>query len=78
MESALKRLREAGVKAEGRADIAHPMESLMDGLREYPPNEVVMLPDRETDWGSATEMGKRVREEIGLPVTAVEPADRAR
>lgn len=71
VQAALEKLREAGVKAEGRADIAHPMESLMDGLREYPPNEVVMLPDRETDWGSAAEMGRRVRDEVGLPVTTM-------
>lgn len=78
LRTALERLRDAGVKVEGRADIAHPMDSLMDGLREYPPNEVVMLPDRETDWGSAAEMGERVREEIGLPVTMVEAARSSR
>src|SRR5680860_513674 len=55
------RLRGAGVKAIGRADIAHPMDSLMDGLREYPPNEVVMLPDRETNWESAARMAERIR-----------------
>lgn len=71
LEGALRRLRDAGVKAEGRTDIAHPTDSLMDGLREYPPNEVVMLPDRETSWEPAAELAARVREEAGLPVTTV-------
>ena len=53
------------------------LTDLAPGLREYPPNEVLMLLDRESDWGSATEMGKRVREEVGLPVTVIEPARRA-
>ena len=74
LEAALGKLRDAGVNVAGRADIAHPMESLMDGLREYPPNEVLLLPDRETDWGSTVEMGERVRKEIGLPVTMLESA----
>jgi hypothetical protein len=47
-------------------------DSLMDGLREYPPNEVVMMPDRETSWDAAAEMASRVREEVGLPVTTID------
>jgi hypothetical protein len=43
----------------------------MDGLLAYPPNEVVMLPDREMNWDPATRMAERVRDEVGLPVTAV-------
>jgi hypothetical protein len=77
VERALARLRGAGVKADGRADIAHPMDSLMDGLREYPPNEVVMLPDREMNWDPATRMAERVRDEVGLPVTAIGPSSAA-
>jgi len=76
LQGALRRLRDAGVKADGRADISPPLDSLMDGLREYPPNEVVMLPDREIDWEAATEMADRVRREVGLPVTAVAPSAR--
>ncbi|MGE4121641.1 MAG: hypothetical protein AB7F97_09135 [Solirubrobacterales bacterium] len=77
VEAALARLRGAGVIADGRADIAHPMDSLMDGLREYPPNEVVMLPDRETSWESAARMAERVRAEVGLPVTTIDASARA-
>jgi hypothetical protein len=72
LRAALERLRVEGVKADGRVDIARPMDSLMDGLREYPPNEVVMLPRGEPGWEGAGELAERVRTETGLPVTAVE------
>lgn len=36
-------------------------------------NEVVMLPDREADWAAAAGLAERVRIEVGLPVTAVDP-----
>ena len=71
LQTALEKLRRAGVAAEGRVDLAHPNESLLDGLREYPPNEVVILPDRETNWAAAAEMAGRVRDEVGLPVTTI-------
>lgn len=71
LHGALRRLRAAGVDAQGRADIARPMDSLMDGLREYPPNEVVMLPGGEPGWEDAGGLAERVRAETGLPVTAV-------
>jgi hypothetical protein len=68
---ALETLRAAGVRASGRADIAEPMDSLLDGLREFPPNEVVMLSGGETQWESAGALAQRVRDEVGLPVTEV-------
>ncbi len=68
---ALQALQEAGVRAEGRADIAEPMESLLDGLREFPANEIVMLPGRAGDWEAASALAERVRSEAGLPVTEV-------
>lgn len=71
LHGALDRLRADGVVAEGRVDIAHPMDSLMDGLREYPPNEVVMLLGGEPGWEGASDLAERVRAETGLPVTAV-------
>jgi hypothetical protein len=70
--AALERLRVEGVKAEGRVDIAHPMDALLDGLREFPPNEVVMLPGGEHGWEDASDLAERVRAETGLPVTAVD------
>jgi hypothetical protein len=71
VNAALRALIEAGVPAEGRADIAEPMESLLDGLREFPPNEVLMLPGREAGWDAAGALAERVRAEAGLPVTEV-------
>lgn len=71
LESALNALHQWGVHAEGRADIAEPMESLLDGLREFPASEVVIAPGREMDWREATEMAERVRSETGLPVTEI-------
>jgi hypothetical protein len=71
LESALKSLRKAGVHAGGRTDIATPAESLLDGLREFPANEVVMLPDRAGDWDPACALAERVRSEAGLDVTEV-------
>jgi hypothetical protein len=74
LDAAVGSLRREGVKASGRADIAHPMESLLDGLREFPPNEILMLPGRETQWDAAAELAERVRDEAGLPVTAIGPS----
>ena len=53
VDAALQTLSAAGVQASGRADIAEPMDSLLDGLREFPPNEVVMLSGGEARWESA-------------------------
>jgi len=69
VNAALELLIDAGVRAEGRADIAEPMESLLDGLREFPPNEVLMLPGREAGWEAAEALAERVRAEAGVPVT---------
>jgi len=73
VDAAVRVLRGEGVKASGRTDIASPMESLSDGLREFPPNEIVMLPGREAQWDAAAELAERVRSQTGLPVTAVGP-----
>lgn len=73
VDAAVRALRGEGVSASGRTDIASPMESLSDGLREFPPNEIVMLPGREADWDAAGDLAERVRADTGLPVTAVGP-----
>jgi len=69
---AVRRLAVDGLYADGRADIADPMESLLDGLREFPPNEVLVLPDEEADWRQASDLAERLRAEAGMPVTALE------
>ena len=74
VDAAVRELHGEGVRASGRTNIASPMESLADGLREFPPNEIVMLPGREADWDAAGDLAERVRTETGLPVTAVGPS----
>jgi hypothetical protein len=71
VDAALQTLTAAGVQASGRAGVAEPMESLLDGLQEFPPNEVVMLSGGEPRWDSAGALAERVRAEVGLPVTEV-------
>ena len=71
VQTALQTLNAAGVRAHGRADIAEPMDALLDGLREFPPNEVVMLPGGEAGWEPAGALAERVRAEVGLPITEV-------
>jgi hypothetical protein len=69
VDDAVAQLEEGGVLARGRVDVASPMDSLLDGLREFPPNEVVMLPGSESGWDGASGLAERVRAEAGLPVT---------
>jgi hypothetical protein len=47
------------------------MRCLVDGLREFPATEVVMLRDGEGGWEGAESFATRVRAELGLPVTEV-------
>jgi hypothetical protein len=72
LEAALEALTRAGIKATGHADIGQPMSSLVDGLREFPATEVVMLRGGERGWENAERFADRVRTELGLPVTEVE------
>jgi nucleotide-binding universal stress UspA family protein len=74
IDAAVKSLGAAGVSASGRADVGEPMDSLLDGLREFPANEVVMLPRRERGWESAGATAERVRAEAGIPVTEIDAA----
>jgi len=74
VDAAVRELHGEGVRASGRTNIASPMESLADGLREFPPNEIVMLPGREAEWDAAGDLAERVRTETGLPVTAIGPS----
>jgi hypothetical protein len=71
VEAAVATLNRNGVEASGHVTVTEPMQSLLDGLREFPPNEVVLLPGRETGWQGTDTLAERVREEVGLPVTSV-------
>jgi hypothetical protein len=69
IDGALWKLRAAGMPAGGHADIGDPMTSLIDGLREFPATEVVMVHGGERGWPAADQFAERVRTELGLPVT---------
>jgi hypothetical protein len=75
VSSALQELHAAGVHADGRVDVAVPMESLLDGLREFAANEIVILPGGDAqarhggDWAAASALAERVHSEAGLAVT---------
>ena len=53
-------------------DIGQPMTCLIDGLREFPATEVLMLRDGEAGWDDAEQFAEHVRAEIGVPVTELE------
>lgn len=71
LDMALEVLQGAGVRAAGRVDLAAPAESLLDGLREYPANEIVMLPEGDGDWDAASALAERAQSEAGLAITEV-------
>ncbi len=72
VDTAVQTLRSAGVTARGHVDIGQPMNCLVDGLREFPATEVLMLRDGETGWDDAEQFAEHVRAEIGVPVTELE------
>jgi hypothetical protein len=78
LDTAVATLRRAGIKAAGRAAIGAPITRLLDGLREFPATEVVMLRGGEPGWQDAEKLAGRVRTELGVPVTEVAAADAAR
>jgi hypothetical protein len=74
VEAALGVLRGRGVRANGHVDeAADPLSAVLDGLREFPANEVVMLPGAEVGWRRAEVLADRVRRDIGLQVTELAP-----
>jgi hypothetical protein len=75
VDVALKTLVSKGIKANGHAAFGQPMTSLLDGLREFPASEVVMLNGGENDWEDASVFAERVRAELGLRVTEVNPSN---
>jgi nucleotide-binding universal stress UspA family protein len=73
LERAVKRLRDRGVRATGRIDDeGDPWQALLDGLREFPANEIVMIPGAEVGWADAELLAERIRREVGVPVTELE------
>jgi hypothetical protein len=70
VEQAIQRLGERDIPARGHVDDeGDPMQALLDGLREFPANEVVLIPGAEVGWHEAELLGERIRREVGVPVT---------
>jgi nucleotide-binding universal stress UspA family protein len=72
LDAAVERLRRSGIKATGHVDIGSPMQSLLDGLREFSATEVVMLRGHEHGWREAERFAEHVKTELGLPVFEIE------
>jgi hypothetical protein len=70
----LQTLLSKGVKAQGHTVVGQPIISLLDGLREFPASEVVMLNGGEVGWIDASTFAERVRSEFGIRVTEVDPS----
>jgi hypothetical protein len=78
LDTAVATLRRAGITAAGRAAIGAPITGLLDGLREFPATEVVMLRGGEHGWEDAEKLAGRLRTELGVHVTVVQPTGPAR
>jgi hypothetical protein len=72
LEAATQKLRSRGITAEGRVDVGRPMNSLLDGLREFAATEIVMLRGGEPHWEDAERFAEQVRDEVGIRVTEVD------
>lgn len=76
VDVAIHGLAEKGVRASGHVTVSEPLQAAVDGLREFPANELIMLPGREVGWEGADALVGRIRAEVGLPVTVVQAGDR--
>jgi hypothetical protein len=74
LDDAVARLRRAGIRTTGQIDIGAPMQSLLDGLREFSATEVLMLRGHERGWRDAERFAEHVKSELGLPVLELELA----
>ena len=77
VDVAIEVLRRAGVQATGHIDIGDPMRCLIDGLREFPATEVVMIEGGEHGWKDAERFAETVRTELSLPVSEIASGARA-
>jgi hypothetical protein len=66
-------LRDAGISAAGRPDIARPASALIDGLREFAATEVVIVPSGEKGWKDANTLAQQIRSQLGLGITELDP-----
>ena len=70
VDTVLHRLSAKGINASGHVDDeAPPLDCLLDGLREFPADEVLMVPGDELDWSEAGSPTDRIRAETEVRVT---------
>ena len=60
------------MNAGGRADIASPATALIDGLREFPATEILVLPSGEKGWTKASTLAEEIRTQLGLSVNELD------
>jgi hypothetical protein len=75
VDVAIEVLRRAGVHATGHVDIGDPMRCMIDGLREFPATQVLMIEGGEHGWKGADRFAERVRTEMSLPVQEIAAGD---
>lgn len=74
LDAALRALADADIAAEGHIDDeASPMDSLLDGLREFAADDALLVPSSDLDWSEAEKLGEQVRERTGVGVVEIGP-----
>jgi len=75
VDAAVRSLTGRGVRARGHVDPeAEPLSALVDGLREFPADEVLIVPAAERNWEAAERLSERIRREAGVAVTEIAEA----
>lgn len=70
VDTVLHSLGANGINASGHVDEeAPPLDCLLDGLREFPADEVLMVPGDELDWSDSESLADRIRAETEVRVT---------
>lgn len=72
LDAAMARISARGVTVSGHVDEqAEPMRSLLDGLREFPADDVLLVPGDELDWTEAESLAEQIRSETDVRVTEI-------
>jgi hypothetical protein len=73
IDAVLSRLSERGIAASGHVDEeASPERCLLDGLRRFPADEVLLVPADELDWSETETLAGRLRAETDVRVTELD------
>jgi hypothetical protein len=70
MAELVELVRSFGIRTSGRIDDgANPREALADGVREFRPDEILLVRGDERGWDDAVALADELRSEARLPVT---------